>query len=59
MKCYICNKPISSSIRVFMEAKNKREKSQFRDLCSTCYERKQESEGYVREGNYWRKRRVE
>jgi len=38
MKCYECKKPEpKSAIRVFMPAKNKREKASFRDICEMCY----------------------
>lgn len=60
MKCYLCKAEINKSVRVFMDARNKREKSQYRDLCEVCYPKHMLAEGYVlkKSGNYniWSKR---
>lgn len=38
MKCYLCKKEISLAVRVYVKARNKREKSNFRNLCQNCYD---------------------
>lgn len=60
MKCYLCKKIISVSTRVYLDARNRREKGQFRDLCWTCYDEKMKADGYKltkRESgvNFWEK----
>jgi hypothetical protein len=53
MKCYLCKKTITESIRHFMPAKDNREKPQFRDLCPTCYGIQMRNEGYSLKENIW------
>lgn len=38
MKCYVCKREIDRAVRVFMGARDRRERAQFRDLCDTCYD---------------------
>ena len=49
MKCYVCKREIDRSVRVFMEARDRRERAQFRDLCQACYETHMTEQGYVAE----------
>jgi Fe-S cluster biosynthesis and repair protein YggX len=39
MKCYFCKKEIHAAVRTFIPARNKREKSNFRNLCKDCWEK--------------------
>jgi len=47
MKCYLCKKEVTTATRKYMDARNGREKAQYRDLCETCYPAQMEAEGYV------------
>jgi hypothetical protein len=53
MKCFSCKKTITHSIRKFVKAKNKREKSKFRDLCDSCYNKSMEDDDYLLINNIW------
>jgi hypothetical protein len=55
MICYLCKTPIKSSVRVFLKAKNGREKDGRRDVCESCYKRTKEKDGYKLNGNMWTK----
>ena len=46
MKCYICKKRIKTAVRVFMLARNRREKDRYRDLCPNCYTAEMQRQGY-------------
>lgn len=54
MKCYRCKKQISSAIRVFMPAKDRREKAQHRDICDDCNLIIKSEQGYVLVDGIWR-----
>jgi hypothetical protein len=53
MKCYLCPKEVSEAIRIWMPAKNRREKDQFRNLCLDCYLNHRQEQGYVLEKGCW------
>ncbi len=53
MKCYVCKKPINRAVRVFMPARNHREKDSFRNLCEECYTKEMERQGSKLVGNTW------
>ncbi len=55
MKCYLCHTVISRAMRKFMDAKNRREKAQYRDLCESCYIKSMNEEGYYKINNVWTK----
>ena len=55
MKCYLCKKDVSWAHRHFIEARDGREKSKFRDLCELCYVWVMGKEGYKKNGNCWTK----
>ena len=50
MQCYLCKKEITSAIRKYIPARNAREKSNFRELCTTCYNDLLTLEGYEESG---------
>ena len=39
MKCWLCKKEITKAMRVFVKARNGREKDNFRDVCFPCFEK--------------------
>ena len=56
MKCYNCEKKdLKEAVRVFMPAKNAREKDSYRDICLKCYPLIMKKKGYILIGNIWRK----
>jgi len=47
MKCYLCKKEIEQSWRLFVAARNYRERDKFRDVCETCYKESRERNGFT------------
>ena len=48
MKCYICMKQISKSVRHYADAKDRRYKPGVKDFCEPCYETDMTDQGYVK-----------
>lgn len=46
VKCYFCKKEVSATVRIYVKARNNREKSSFRDLCGKCYYADKLANGY-------------
>lgn len=47
MKCYKCKKTgLTSATRVFMEARDRREKPGYRNVCDDCYSAIMHEHGY-------------
>ena len=53
MKCYCCKEDVPTAFRRYMEARDKREISQYRDICEECYPLQMEKEGYQQQGGAW------
>lgn len=47
MRCFLCKRDIQKAVRVFLDARNNREKSRFRDLCENCYHEHMTQQGFV------------
>ena len=55
MKCHRCKKAIDRAVRVFMKARDHREKDNFRDVCYECYDTMMREGGYTLVDGVWTK----
>jgi len=54
MKCYLCKKDSIETISILIQARNKREKTNFRDVCNVCYEKTMRGRGLELIDGVWR-----